>query len=193
MPCILGALGCNMRILRALILGVLLALATPAVPQQPEPKPVVEYNIADCGGQHFTVVHVTLNAEKTKLTFGAFLKSATEIKQDADLLVFDYTEEKVDEDGDVQIQGTTKYEEATLELHGYTRGNRFVGLILVDGRLGQVLYGYTGPIDKIKEDAETGLAFCTALHAVDQNEIPGILVKWLHDGLEPKPDKSDKS
>jgi hypothetical protein len=193
MPCKLGILGCNMRILRALVLGFLLVMATPAVPQQPEPKPVVEYNIANCGGEHFTIVHTTLNAAKTKLTFGAFLKSPTEVKTDTDPLVFDYVEEKPDEDGDIQFQGTTKLEDHDLELDGYTRGNRIVAILLVDKKLGHVLYGYVGPIEKIKDDLEPAVGFCQALHAIDQNQIPPILVKWLHDGLESKSDTTSKS
>jgi hypothetical protein len=182
-----------MKILRALVLGFLLVMATPAVPQQPEPKPAIEYNIGNCGAQHFTIVHVTLNADKTKLTFGVFLKSPTEVKTDVDPLVFDYAEEKPDEDGDIQFQGKAKLEGADLELDGYTRGNRIVAILLVDKKLGHVLYGYTGPVEKITDDLEPALGFCQALHVIDQNEIPNILVKWLHDGLESKPDKSDKS
>src|SRR5271168_1819039 len=140
MPCKLGTLGCNMKILRALILGALLLTATSAVPQQPASKPVVEYNIGDCGSGHFTIVHTTLNADRTKLTFGAFLTSATEVKTDNDPLVFDYAEEKPDEDGDVQFQGLAKLDDSNLELDGYTRGNRIVAILLVDKKFSQVFY-----------------------------------------------------
>src|SRR5271166_2113439 len=124
-----------MKIFRALVLGALLAMATPAVPQQPAPKPVVEYNIANCGSK-FTIVHVVMNEDRTKLTFGQFLISPTELKTDIDPLVFDYAEEKPDEDGDVQFQGIAKLEGHKLELDGYTRGNRIIAVLMVDDKLG---------------------------------------------------------
>jgi hypothetical protein len=192
MPCKLGILGCNMRILRALVLGFLLAMAAPAAPQQPEPKPVVEYNIANCSSK-FTIVHVTLNVEKTKMTFGAFLTSPTDVKTDAEPVVLDYTQAEADEDGDVQFQATGKIDDTAIEVDGYTRGNRIVAVTLADRKLANVLYGYIGPIEKITEEVEPAVGFCQALHAIDQNQIPPILVKWLHDGLESKPDTTSKS
>lgn len=193
MPCKLGILGCNMRILRALVLGFLLVMATPAVPQQPEPKPVVEYNIASCGGSDFTVVHAVLNSDKTKFTFSDFLTSPTTSKKDPDPMVFDYKEEPKDKDGNISFTASGVLDKSQLVISGVIRGNRLVGVLTVDGDLGHLYYGYLGSLGDITIGAEDKFNFCTGLRSIGREKIPEALTQWLLDDETSAPDKSSKS
>jgi hypothetical protein len=189
----LSILESNMRIFRALALGAALMLATPAVPQQPEPKPVVvEYNIASCGGQDFTVIHVVLNEDHTKLTFGDFLSDATTTKKVDEPLVFDYKEEPKSENGVVQFSAATIYKSHKLTIDGARLGNRVIGVLLLDGDLGHVYYGFIGNHDDITVGVDEAFKSCIEIQQMDQKAIAQRLLEFLFGGST-RPDTTNKS
>lgn len=167
-----------MKILRNAILAVLLGLCTTSqVRPQAKPEPVVEYVLGSCGGRSFTVQHAVI--VDGKLTFDYFLTDPKTAKKDDAPLTFAYKAQPVDKDGTVQFSATVKYEGSDLELRGFIHGDRMVALLLVDGELGRIYYGVPGKVDDMVKGVEDKIQFCTDLHAVNTDAIPGMIVDWV--------------
>lgn len=180
-----------MRIVRSLVLAVSLFLAIPAIAQAPVPA-LVEYNVAGCGGQDFTVIHVVLDAGKKTITFGDFLTSPTDVKKENDPLVFSYEEQPKDEDGIIEFKGTATIDKSKLELAGARRGNRIIGILFVDGELGHLYYGYVGPESDIVANVLDSYQACVDLRQMPREDMPKALVLFLTGGST-KLDTSSKS
>jgi hypothetical protein len=171
-----------MKAIRAIILGVMLALATPVMPQQPEPKPVVEYNIASCGSRDFTVIHMVLNAERTTATFGDFLTDATTVKKEDNPVVFSYKEEPKTKDGIIPFSAATVYEKHNLVINGARLGNRIIGILTVDEKLGHVYYGFIGPESDITVGADDRFQTCQQMDVSDSEAVVDTLMNFLTGG-----------
>lgn len=173
--------------LRDLFLAACLMFATPTIAAQDKPV-AVEYNIASCGGQDFTVIHAVLSDDRTKITFGDFLTGPTEIKKVDEPLVFDYKEQPKDEKGFIKYSASAIYKEKKLEVFGARLGNRIIGVMTVDNKLGHVYYGFIGPETDITVGLDDNQRACEQLHDVSQDDMIGILVQFLIGGsVQPTP------
>jgi len=159
----------------------------PVVAQSPAPKPV-EYVLGTCGARVFTVSHAVL--EEKVLTLDYHLKDAQTVAKDSDPVIFD-VEQKKDKNDNVVFDVALRTEDPELkgavEIHGILRKGRFAAIALYRGNLSMVFYGYIGDKDKMVVTAQDQFAFCGALHAVDQNEIPNILNQYVDEGSTPAP------
>ena len=178
----LNALGNEMRIARSLVLAACLMFAPLSIGQQPEAKPVVEYNIAACGGHDFTVEHAVLSADRTKLSLDYYLVNEKTAKKDDKPLVFDMKFDPKNEDGAETFSGDAKLDDSGLHLSGGTYGNRFIAIMTVNGNLGHVFYGYKGSLEDITVGVQDKAQFCVDLRGIDQKLFAKILVQFLFDG-----------
>ena len=187
----LNTLGNEMRIVRSLVLAACLMFAPLAVSQAQKDKPAAEFNIAACGGQDFTVQHAVLNADRSKLSLEDYLVDAETVKKDDEPIVFDVRFDPKSDDGTTTFRGTAKLDNSVLTLVGATFGNRFVAIMAVNGNLGHLFYGFTGPLADITVGVQDSAQFCILLRGQDEGKLPGILADFLlHGAVNVPTDKS---
>jgi hypothetical protein len=180
-----------MKFLRNLVVAVGLMFTVPAIAQDKSVS--VEYNIASCGSHDFTVIHVVLNEDRTKATFGDFLISPTTIKKEDNPVVFDWAEKPKNENGIIQFTATTTYEKSKLEINGARLGNRIIGILTVNGDLGHLYYGYVGSHDDLTVGVEEQYNNCNELQSTPDDQIRvEKLLKFLLGGST-GPDTTKKS
>lgn len=172
-----------MRFLRGLIFAGCLIFGELTVHSQ-APKPPVEYNFAGCTAKGFNVDHILVY--NNKLEFTHHLVSAGKVEKNSpeDELVFDYREESKDKDGNTKFHAEYSEEGHKAEINGIIRGDKLIGLILVDGVFVEAVYGQVGKVEDIAKDhtgadSDKDFQFCLELHQHPKEEVPQELVKWL--------------
>jgi len=187
------------RVILAPIVGLGLLLSIPLPKAQvrlAEPRPAVEYNVGFCGGQSFTVMHVVLSEnEKHEQTMdfnyhieGALDAPVVAKEEGDDHAVFAAKLEPKDDDGNVKYHAEAKLGDKKLVINGLLRGEHLIGLMLVDGELGHVLYGRVGKVDDMVKVVGVDYRFCIDLHQSGVEAIPQSLADWLKQAEAPEKD-----
>lgn len=177
-----------MKFLRGLILAGCLMfggfVARSQQATQPGPKAPVEYNLSGCTPDGYVADHVLVFNGKFEYTHSLVAAGKVEKNSPDDDIVFDYKEEPVDKDGNKKFHAELVVNEHKVEINGFIRGEKLIGLVLVDGKLFQAIYGQAGTVEQMAKDHpgpkdDPDFQFCMELQPKGRDEVPQALMQWL--------------